>query len=221
MCSTRLHQQIRDFGQIQDLSRRAFLRSGLDTDKCATMSSNYFLSREVAAVDWLAFYGAVTGSIGTAMSVYLIWRLNSVEHPNLSPYMTDWIVTNESSSHVVLGARLVVQNRSRVSNTVERVLLQAREDEEFAFQPAKLKLLNDGKAYVDFQGGAIEEICRANDALSLPLNISGNASVSRWLGLSIKPRDVERAKKYHWRVRISDQSGKHFASTVDRDQVIQ
>lgn len=172
-------------------------------------------------MDGTTIYSIVTGSIGTALSVFLLIRMIATEYSKLSAYITDWEIVSEADGYIVIKLRAIVQNKSRVANTVERFLLKARGEKNFAFEPGKLRFLNDGKAWLDYFNGHIEQICDADKILPLPTNIDGKRSTDGWLAFSIAPEFAEKARKQKWCLKIFDQSNKSYLSSGDRDQVIQ
>jgi hypothetical protein len=170
-------------------------------------------------MDGAVIFGAITGSIGTVLSLYLLYEKIASECSCISPYITDWVTVTEAEGYLLIKVRAVMQNKSRIANTVERIVIKARDEKDFCFEPSKLKLLNDGKAWVDYLDGHIEEICRSADILPMPTNIEGKQSVSGWLGFAISPEYVEKAKKQRWCLKVFDQSGKNYLSTRERDQI--
>ncbi len=171
-------------------------------------------------MDGATIYGVVTGSIGTALSVFLLcWQITT-ERAKLAPYITDWVTIPEAEGHLVVKVRVVVPNKSRVANTVERILIKSRGEKDFCFEPFKLVFLNDGKAYASYLNSSIEEISKSVDLLPLPANIEAKQSVSGWLGFVISPEYVEKAKKQKWCLKVFDQSGKSYLSSSDRDRIV-
>lgn len=170
-------------------------------------------------MDWIV-YGAVTGSIGTVISLCLLFRMFWLERSSLLPYITNMTSIFEHEGHLIIKLRVIIQNRSRVANTVERILLKARQEKDFCFEPFAFDFLNDGKAYVDYEGSKIEEVCSAEDALVLPINIERKQSTGGWLGFVIPPEFVDKVKKQEWCIKVFDQRGKSFLSTSDRDQTV-
>jgi hypothetical protein len=171
-------------------------------------------------MDGATIYGVVTGSIGTGLSLFLLYRMLVTERAKLYPYITDWVTVTEAEGYLVVKARVVLQNKSRIANTVERILIKARDEKDFSFEPFKLESLSDGKAYANYLDSHIEEICQSFDVLPIPTNIDGKQSISGWLGFVMSPEYVEKAKKQKWCLKIFDQSGKSYLSTSDRDQTI-
>lgn len=165
-------------------------------------------------------YAVVIGSIGTAISLYLLFRIFWLERSALLPYMTNLISIFEHEGHLIIKLGVMIQNRSRGANTVRRILLEARQEKDFCFEPSKFDFHNDGKAYVNYEGNKIEGICSAEDALILPVNIEGKQSSGGWLGFVISPELVDKVKSQKWCIKVFDESGKSFLSTSDRDQTI-
>jgi hypothetical protein len=171
-------------------------------------------------MDGAVIYGAITGSIGTAGSLYLLYQKVVSERPSLSIYVTDWEAVTEASGHLVIKVKAVLQNKSRIANTVERILIKGRDEKDFCFESSTLKLFNNGEAWIDYLNGHIEQLCQSEEVLPIPTNIDGKQSISGWLGFTISPEYVEKAKKQKWCLKIFDQSGKSYLSTSDRDQKV-
>lgn len=171
-------------------------------------------------ISWLTIFGAVTGGIGTSISIYLLARQILVERTKLFIYITKWETVLENDGYLVTKARLAIENQSRIDNSVRRILLKSREEKNFAFEPTEWEqITSDNQAWIDFNDkGNIESVCPNNEAISLPLNISSRSSVSGWLGFSMKPEYVDKAKKYHWCLKIVDQDGKKYISPKEQDQ---
>ena len=165
-------------------------------------------------------YAVVMGSIGTAVSLFLLFRIFWLERSALLPYVTNLISSFEHDGHLIVKLGVIIENRSRGANTVRKILLKARQEKDFSFQPLKFDFHNDGKAYVNYEGDEIEGICLAEEALILPLNIEGRQSSGGWLGFVISPELVDKVKSQKWCIKVFDESGKSFLSTSDRDQTI-
>lgn len=129
-------------------------------------------------MDGATVYGVVTGSIGTGLSLFLLYRTLVTERVKLYPYITDWVTVTKAEGHLVVKARIVVQNKSRIANTVERILIKARDEKDFSFESFKLKSLSYGKAYANYLDSHIEEICQSSDVLPISTNIDGKQSIS-------------------------------------------
>ena len=171
-------------------------------------------------MDGTTIYGVIAGSVGTGMSLFLLHRMITSERPNPFPHITEWEPIEEHEGHLIIKLRVVIQNRSKVANTVERILIKARDEKDFCFEPPKYDFLDDGKAYVNYQNCQLKEICKTEEVLPLPTNIESKQSRDGWLGFAISPEFVEKAKKEKWCIKVFDQSGKGFISTSDRDQVV-
>jgi len=61
-------------------------------------------------MDGATIYGIVTGSTGTGLSLYLLYRTIATERSKLSPDITDWVTVGETEGHLVIKARVVAQN---------------------------------------------------------------------------------------------------------------
>lgn len=171
-------------------------------------------------MDGPTIYGVTTGSIGTLVSLFLVYRMVTSERPNLLPYITDWESTMERHGHLIIKLRVVVQNKSKAANTVEHLVLKARDERDFCFRTGGLTFLSDGKAYVAYKDGNLEYLCSSKDVLQLPANIGAKQSISGRLGFSIGPEYAEKARKQAWGIKVFDQGGNGFLSTRDRDQTI-
>jgi len=164
-------------------------------------------------------YAVVMGSIGTAVSLYLLFRIFWLERSALLPYMTNLTIFKHEG-HLIIKLGVIIQNKSRGANTVRRILLKSRQEKDFSFEPLKFDFHNDGKAYVNYERSKVEGICSAEDALILPLNIEGKQSSGGWLGFVISPELVDKVKSRKWCIKVFDENGNSFLSTGDSDQTI-
>lgn len=170
-------------------------------------------------ISWLTWFGAITGAIGTIAAGWLWIRQLVIERTKLFPYITHWVIFSSADGYLIIKARIAIENKSRIDNSVRIITVKAREEKDFAFSAIHLsENRTDDKARIEYRNDHLEEICPIDQAIVLPLNIISRRSESGWVGFSIAPEFVEKVKKLHWCVKITDMDGKKYTSPESQDQ---